>query len=493
MARVSVLGGGLAGCEAAWQLAQRGHEVQLVEMRPLRSTPAHRTDGLAELVCTNSFKSEDLANAHGLLKAEMRDLGSLLLSAAAETRVPGGTALVVDRHAFSARMTERVLSHPRISLVRGEATSLPEGPAIVATGPLTSPALTANVARVLGGDEGLAFYDSIAPIIDGESIDRSIAFGASRWGRGVGEDDYLNCPMSREEYEAFLAALRQADVYAGHDWEGLPFGASEAVSGPGPGPNEPDAAREPRAEAERLTALDPGVPYFEGCLPVEVMVARGADTLRFGPMKPIGLRDPRTGRRPWAVVQLRREDAAGQMWNLVGFQTRIRTAEQRRVFRMIPGLERAEFLRYGSIHRNTYLNFPARLTFYGAPASRPAVIFAGQLTGVEGYTESAASGVLAGVNLDRLLRGEVPTVPPPSTMLGALFRYLRTAEPGRFQPMNSNFGLIDPLEQPVRDKGQRRQAVLERARAAFAAWMRENGIERAEVPGAATGVAGEGP
>ena len=463
MARVQVIGGGLAGCEAAWQLAERGHDVELVEMRPVRSTPAHQTDNLAELVCTNSFKSEDLANAHGLLKAEMRDLGSLLLRVADEARVPGGTALVVDRHVFSARMTEWVTGHRRVRLVRAEATSLPEGPAIVATGPLTSPALAADIARVLGGDEGLAFYDSIAPIVEGDSIDRSIAFGMSRWGKGGG-DDYLNCPMSREEYYRFLAELRAADVYAGHEWEGLPFGASEGAgagqgstlvgdggtaglrdSGDGDGETargrdgngghgdaatrrhgvtadargsdtpgvgdaaaptlrraEADGLRDPAVRGQDASAvLDPGVPYFEGCLPVEVMAARGDDTLRFGPMRPIGLRDPRTGRRPWAVVQLRREDAAGQMWNLVGFQTRLRTGEQRRVFRLVPGLERAEFLRFGSIHRNTYLNFPARLQRHGAPTMRPAMIFAGQLTGVEGYTESAASGILAGVNLDR--------------------------------------------------------------------------------------------
>ncbi len=491
MPRVKVLGGGLAGCEAAWQLAQRGHDVELVEMRPVRATPAHQTDALAELVCTNSFKSEDLANAHGLLKAEMRDLGSLLLRAAEDARVPGGTALGVDRHRFSARMTEWVTSHPRVTLVRQEATSLPEGPAVVATGPLTSPALTADIARVLGGAEGLAFYDSIAPIVDGDSIDRSIAFGAARWGKGTGEDDYLNCPMTREEYAAFYAALREADVYAGHAWEGLPFGASaDALSSPSPspGPDGAEAAREPDAREAEGARLDPSVPYFEGCLPVEVLAGRGEDTLRFGPMKPIGLRDPRTGKRPWAVVQLRREDAAGQMWNLVGFQTRLRTGEQRRVLRMIPGLERAEFLRFGSIHRNTYLDFPARLQFYGAPPARPAVIFAGQLTGVEGYTESAASGILAGVNVDRLIRGEGPVVPPPTTMLGALFRYLRGAEPGRFQPMNSNFGLIEPLTEHFRDKGQRRQALVERARAEFGEWMRAAGIERAEVPDLAAAV-----
>jgi methylenetetrahydrofolate--tRNA-(uracil-5-)-methyltransferase len=428
---VHVIGGGLAGCEAAWQLAQRGHHVTLVEMRGVRSTPAHQTDDLAELVCTNSFKSEDVQNAHGLLKAEMRDLDSILLRAADEARVPAGQALAVDRSVFARLMTEYIAGHPAITVRRAELTELPAEPAVIATGPLTSDTLTQQIAALLG-DEGLAFYDSIAPIISDDSIDTSIAFYASRWGKG-GDDDYLNCPMSREQYDTFIRELRAADVYPGHDWE--------------------------------------NIPYFEGCLPIEVMAERGHDTLRFGPMKPVGLRDPRTGTRPWAVVQLRREDQTGQMWNMVGFQTRLRTGEQRRIFRLIPGLQHAEFLRMGSIHRNTYLNFPAKLNDYGAPPSRPDLIFAGQLTGVEGYTESAASGVLAGINLHRIVAGEEPALPPPSTMLGALMRYLRTAEPGRFQPMNSNFGLLDPLPEPVRDKALRRQRTVERARADFAGWL----------------------
>jgi methylenetetrahydrofolate--tRNA-(uracil-5-)-methyltransferase len=431
MAQLLVVGGGLAGCEAAWQLAQRGHDVTLLEMRPCRATPAHQTAELAELVCTNSFKSEDTGNAHGLLKAEMRDLGSILLSTADATRVPAGQALAVDRELFARAMTARIEAHPRITVQRSELARLPDGPAVVATGPLTSEALASEVAALLG-DEGLAFYDSIAPIISDESIDTGIAFYASRWGKG-GDDDYLNCPMSRDEYDAFIGALRAADIYPGHDWE--------------------------------------KIPYFEGCLPIEVMAERGQDTLRFGPMKPVGLRDPRTDRRPWAVVQLRREDRSGQMWNMVGFQTRLRTGEQRRVFRMIPGLQNAEFLRTGSIHRNTYLNFPSRLNAYGAAPVRPDLIFAGQLTGVEGYTESAASGILAGINLHRLVTDAVPAVPPPTTMLGGLMRYLREAEPGRFQPMNSNFGLLDPLAEHVRDKAQRRALVVERARYDFADWM----------------------
>jgi methylenetetrahydrofolate--tRNA-(uracil-5-)-methyltransferase len=448
-ANATVVGGGLAGCEAAWQLAVRGHAVTLIEMRPVRATPAHRTDHLAELVCTNSFKSTDTSNAHGLLKAEMQQLGSILLDAAIAARVPAGTALAVDRDAFARRMSDRIRSHPRITIVRREVTQLPDGPCIIATGPLTSDALAAEIAALLG-DDGLAFYDAIAPIVAAESIDRNIAFAASRWGKGDG-DDYLNCPLDADQYAGFIAALRAADIYPGHDWE--------------------------------------KVPYFEGCLPIEVMAERGEDTLRFGPMRPVGLRDPRTSRRPHAVVQLRREDRAGQMWNLVGFQTRLRTGEQRRVFRMIPGLENAEFLRMGSIHRNTYLNFPARLNAHGSPHGRGDLVFAGQLTGVEGYTESAASGILAGINMDRLLRGLAPVVPPASTMLGALLRWLREAPPGAFQPMNSNFGLLEPLDSHVRDKGARRSALIDRARADFTAWIAEHGLALpAEVMEHAAGV-----
>jgi len=302
---------------------------------------------------------------------------------------------------------------------------------VIATGPLTSDALAAEIAALLGG-AGLAFYDAIAPIVSRDSIDLSVAYFASRWGRGEGDEDYLNCPLDREQYHAFIQALTAADVYPGHDWE--------------------------------------RIPYFEGCLPIEVMAERGPDTLRFGPMRPIGLRDPRTGRRPYAVVQLRREDAHGQVWNLVGFQTRLRTGEQRRVFRMIPGLEAAEFLRTGSIHRNTYLNFPAMLLPHGAPAARPELIFAGQLTGVEGYMESAASGILAGINLGRVVGGQDPVLPPATTMLGALQHYLATAEPGRFQPMNSNFGLLPPLPEILR-KDERKARLAARARADFLAWI----------------------
>jgi methylenetetrahydrofolate--tRNA-(uracil-5-)-methyltransferase len=305
---------------------------------------------------------------------------------------------------------------------------------VIATGPLTSDALSAAIRRALG-DDGLAFFDAIAPIVHGDSLDKRVVFAAGRFDE---DSDYLNCPMSRAEYDAFLESLKAADVYPGHDWE--------------------------------------NVPYFEGCLPVEVMAARGDDTLRFGPMKPIGLTDPRTGRRPWAVVQLRREDRAGQMWNLVGFQTRLRTAEQRRVFTLIPGLADAEFLRWGSIHRNSYLNFPARLSEHGSLRNRDDLVFAGQLTGVEGYTESAASGILAGVNLDRVLRGLPAAVPPPTTMIGALMRYLRSGTPSSFQPMNSNWGLVEPLPESVRDKRIKRERMAERALSDLTAWMDARGI-----------------
>ena len=429
----TVVGGGLAGCEAAWALAERGVGVRLVEMRPAVGTPAHTSDRLAELVCSNTFKSTALTNAHGLLKAELRALGggSLLLRCADEARVPGGTALAVDRVVFAERATALVSEHPGIAVVREEAKLLPD-PGVVATGPLTSDALARAVAEAVGS-EALAFYDAIAPIVAADSLDETRLFRASRYGKGEGTD-YWNAPMSREDYDAFLAALTAADQYAAHEFD--------------------------------------AVPYFEGCLPVEEMAARGPDTLRFGPLKPVGLPDPRTGRQPHAVVQLRQEDRAGQMWNLVGFQTRLRTGEQQRVFRMIPGLEQAEFLRWGSIHRNAYVNSPRSLSEHLALRDRPATLFAGQITGVEGYTESLGTGLLAGLNLARILRGKQPLVPPPTTMLGALLRYLREADPTRFQPMNANFGLLAPLDDPPRDKQQRKERLAERALADIAVFAR---------------------
>lgn len=439
---VTVVGGGLAGCEAALQLAQRGYDVRLVEMRPVRNTEAHQTENLGELVCTNSFKSEGPENAHGQLKREMRALGSVLLRSADQSRVAAGSALAVDRGLFSHEMTAAVEAEKRIGIVREECTSLPDGPTIIATGPLTSDALSDAIQETLG-DGGLAFFDAIAPIVHRDSVDESIVFAAGRFDE---DSDYLNCPMNEEEYISFIEALNEGEAREGPDWD--------------------------------------AVPYFEGCLPVEVMASRGFDTLRFGPMKPIGLSDPQTGKRPWAVVQLRREDRAGQMWNMVGFQTRLRVGEQRRIFTMIPGLADAEFLRLGSIHRNSYLNFPECLSQHGAALTRPDLVFAGQLTGVEGYTESAASGIMAGINLARILSGEDAIVPPPTTMIGGLFQYLREAKPGHFQPMNSNWGLVEPLGKRVKGKKQRRQMLAARAQEDFLAWMAAQGLDAVVAPAA---------
>ena len=428
--RITVVGGGLAGSEAAWQLARMGHAVDLYEMRPVRPTPAHQTAHLAEIVCTNSFKSENLDTPHGLLKAEMRTLGCLLLEVADEFRVPAGSALAVDRDLFAGAVTTRLEAEPGIRIVREEITDLPPAPAIIATGPLTSDALSETIRERLGTD-GLSFFDAIAPIFSRESIDDSIVWLGSRYDKG--EAAYLNCPLDEAQYEAFIDALLEADIYEGHDWE--------------------------------------NVPYFEGCLPIEVMARRGRDTLRFGPMRPVGLNDPETGRRHHAVVQLRAEDLKGRMWNLVGFQTRLRRGEQEHVFRMIPGLGEAEFLRYGSIHRNAYLCFPRALSAHGGLPSEPNLLFAGQLTGVEGYTESIASGLLAAINIDRMLRGVDPVLPPPTTMLGGLYRFLREANPDHFQPMNANFGLLDPLEERVRGgKRKRRAAYSSRALEEFQRW-----------------------
>ncbi|MBI3567638.1 MAG: methylenetetrahydrofolate--tRNA-(uracil(54)-C(5))-methyltransferase (FADH(2)-oxidizing) TrmFO [Gemmatimonadetes bacterium] len=454
---VTVVGGGLAGSEAAFQLAERGYEVVLREMRPVRGTPAHKTDRLAELVCSNTFKSTEVTNAHGLLKAEMRALGSLLMRAADAARVPAGSALAVDRDVFSAAVHERVASHPRVRIERGEVTALPS-PGIIATGPLTSDALAQAIGARLGV-ASLAFYDAIAPIVAVESVDETVAFRAARYDKetmsGAGDEGaYLNCPMDRAQYEAFLDALTAADQHHGHEFD--------------------------------------AVPYFEGCMPIEEMAKRGRESLRFGPMKPVGLDDPRTGRWAYAVVQLRREDRAGRMWNLVGFQTRLRIPEQQRVFRMIPGLEQAEFLRFGSIHRNSYVNSPASLTPHLSLRDDPRVLFAGQLTGVEGYTESTATGLLAAINLDRLLRGLEPVVPPPTTMLGALYRYMREAEPKHFQPMNANFGLLEELATVPRDKAKKRALYAERALAELASWMTRHDVQPVALDGAASPAADRG-
>jgi methylenetetrahydrofolate--tRNA-(uracil-5-)-methyltransferase len=427
----TVVGGGLAGSEAAWALAERGIRVTLYEMRPAVPTPAHRTDRLAELVCSNSFKSTDLTNAHGLLKAELRALGSLLLPCADLARVPGGTALAVDREIFSEAVHARVTSHPDITVRREEIAELPS-PGVVATGPLTSARLTdAMVARL--GSSALAFFDAIAPVVSDDSLDHERLYARSRYGKGEG-DDYLNAPLDRPAYDRFLDALLEADQHQGHDFD--------------------------------------QVPYFEGCLPVEEMARRGRETLRFGPMKPVGLPDPRTGREPHAVVQLRREDRAGQMWNLVGFQTRLRIPEQQRVFRMIPGLEQVEYLRFGSIHRNSYLNSPASLGPGLTARDDDRLFFAGQITGVEGYTESLGTGLLAGINLARRLEGRPVAVPPPTTMLGGLYRYLAEADPKHFQPMNANFGLVEPLPGKVK-KDRKKELLVERAQVELDRFLEE--------------------
>lgn len=444
--RATVVGGGLAGSEAAWALAERGVRVTLCEMRPVERTAAHQTDRLAELVCSNSFKSTELTNAHGLLKAELRMLGSLLMNAADRSSVPAGAALAVDRDLFSRWVHDKVLAHPNITLRREAVTEIPT-PGIIATGPLTSEGLASALAARLGL-QALAFYDAIAPIVSQDSLDASRLYALSRYGKGGG-DDYLNAPMTAGEYGQFVDALIGADQFSGHDFD--------------------------------------QVPYFEGCLPIEEMARRGTETLRFGPLKPVGLADPRTGREPHAVVQLRREDRAGQMWNLVGFQTRLRIPEQKRVFGQIPGLEAAEYLRFGSIHRNAYLNSPAALGPALAARDDDRLFFAGQLTGVEGYTESIATGLLAGVNLARRLEGKPAMVPPPTTMLGGLCRYLREADPKHFQPMNANFGLLEPLGVDGKDardgedgrdgkrgkmsKEAKKRRLVERAQADFAEWV----------------------
>ena len=423
---VTIVGGGLAGCEAAWALAERGVDVELYEMRPTRTTAAHQTGFLAEIVCSNTFKSLELVNAHGVLKAELQVLGSLLMDVAHEARIPGGAALTVDRTVFAKRVTQRVLDHPRITVVREEVTDLPS-PGIIATGPLTSDSLADTITSRLGLDS-LAFYDAIAPIVSDDSVDHTLLYRLSRYGKGDG-DDFLNAPLTGDAYETFVDALTVADQHVGHDFD--------------------------------------EVPYFEACLPIEEMAKRGRETLRFGPMKPIGLPDPATGKVPHAVVQLRREDRQGHMWNLVGFQTRLRIPEQKRVFTMIPGLREAEFLRFGSIHRNTYLNTPAALTAHLSARDDRHLLFAGQLVGVEGYTESLATGLLAGINMARLMAGDTPVIPPVETMLGALMQYVHEADPKRFQPMNANFGLLPPLDERAANKRERKRLLGERAVAAM--------------------------
>jgi len=429
---VTVVGGGLAGCEAAWQLAAAGVRVRLHEMRPAVTTPAHRTGDLAELVCSNSLRSDNPENAVGLLKREMEALGSLVIAAARASALPAGDALAVDRAAFAATITAAISAHELIEVVRGEHPGLPEGPAIVATGPLTSPALTAALESVLG-EGSLSFFDAIAPVVAYDSLDHARLFRASRYGKGGG-DDYLNAPMDRGEYERFVAALLAAETVA--------------VS---------DADRE--------------VPYFEGCLPIEVMAARGPDTLRYGPMKPVGLPDPRAGRVPHAVVQLRQDDLAAEHFNLVGFQTRMTVGAQKDVLRTIPGLEQARFARFGMIHRNTFVCAPRHLDACLRVTARPALRLAGQLTGVEGYVESAATGLAAGLFLAAELAGVAASPLPGWTAHGGLVRHLTERPPHRFQPANASWGLmLDPPIELPRGKRERRQAAAAHALAAVRAW-----------------------
>ena len=409
---VSVIGAGLAGSECAWQLAQRGIQVKLYEMKPEKRTPAHHTDAFAELCCSNSLRGAGLENAVGLLKEELRRLGSLILACADATRVEAGGALAVDRHGFANLVTERIRSHPNITVIPGEVTAIPEGEVVVASGPLTSDALAETLETLLGEGCGLHFYDAAAPLVSAASVDMESAWFGSRYDKGTA--DYVNCPMTEEEYTAFWEALTTAQEAEVHGFE------------------------------------DSQV--FEGCMPVEVMARRGRDTLRYGPLKPRGLKDPKTGREPYAVVQLRRDNAQGSIYNLVGFQTHLRFPEQKRVFSMIPALHDAEYLRYGVMHRNTFLDSPRYLNRYYQLKSEPRIAFAGQMTGVEGYVESAASGFLAGIELARRLRGMAPVDFPQETAIGALGLYVSNESIGNFQPMNVNFGIIPPLDHRVKGK-----------------------------------------
>lgn len=427
METVKIIGGGFAGVEAAWQLANRGIPVELYEMKPVRFSPAHSSSGLAELVCSNSFKAMRLGCAAGMLKAEMEMLGSLCVECAKATAVPAGGALAVDRDRFSALVTEKILSRKEITLIREEITEIPGGIVIIAAGPLASPALSEKIKELCGGN--LSFFDAAAPIVTAESINLEKAFMQSRYDRGE-PDDYINCPMNKEEYEAFYQALVTAECAETHE-----FDRRKGV--------------------------------YEGCMPIEVMASRGHDTIRFGPMKPAGLVDPRTGHRPWANLQLRKENRAGTMYNLVGFQTNLKFPEQKRVFSMIPALENAEFVRYGVMHRNTFIDSPRLLGADFGFRNRDGLYFAGQITGVEGYMESAASGILAGINAANRVLGEEIFVPSELTMTGALARYISDGSVSNFQPMGASFGLLPPLDEKIRDKKLRYEALAERGLAAL--------------------------
>lgn len=429
---VWVIGAGLAGCEAAWTLAQQGIAVRLYEMKPQQYTPAHQYKGFAELICSNSLKAARIGSAAGMLKEEMRILGSLTMEAAQQTSVSAGGALAVDRERFSDFITERILAHPLIEVVHQRVDHLPEGTGIVASGPLTEEHLAQDIAQ-LCGESYLSFFDAAAPIVTFESLDKDKVFFAARYGRG--EDDYINCPMDKEQYEAFYEQLVQAESVQLHSFE-----------------------------REQMKV-------YEGCMPVEVMAKRGADTLRYGPLKPVGLTDPHTGRRPWAVVQLRSENRQGSLYNLVGFQTNLKFPEQKRVFSMIPGLEQAEFVRYGVMHRNTFLDSPRLLESDLSLKKRPEIYFAGQITGVEGYVESAASGILAGHNLARRLRGEQPLQLPLDCMLGALVHYISDPSVSDFQPMGANMGILPPWQERVKDKAKRYELIANRGLDSLRAYL----------------------
>ncbi|EGC04602.1 methylenetetrahydrofolate--tRNA-(uracil(54)-C(5))-methyltransferase (FADH(2)-oxidizing) TrmFO [Ruminococcus albus] len=427
MEKAKVIGAGLAGCEAAVQLANAGIEVELYEMKPKKFTPAHKYKGFAELVCSNSLKADRIESAAGMLKEEMRRLGSVTMECAELARVSAGGALAVDREKFSDAVTERIRQNKLITVIEDEVTEVPDGYAVIATGPLTSDSLAESIGGICG--EYLYFHDAAAPIVTFESLDMEKAFFASRYGRG--DADYINCPMNKEEYEAFYNALVSAESA-------------------------------PLKEHDKEHFAKDGFKVYEGCMPVEVLAKRGEDTLRFGPLKPVGLTDPRTGKRPWAVVQLRAENTAGSMYNLVGFQTNLKFGEQKRVFSMIPGLENAEFMRYGVMHRNTFINSPKLLNEQFNMRQRPELYFAGQMTGVEGYIESAASGIFAGLSLARQMRGLAPVSLPATTMLGALSKYISSPDTENFQPMGCNMGILPEWDERVKDKKLKYKLLAER-------------------------------
>lgn len=441
---VTVIGAGLAGCEAAWQLANAGIKVRLCEMKPAKYTPAHKYSGFAELVCSNSLKASRVNSAAGLLKEEMRRLGSLTVSCAVETAVPAGGALAVDRTLFSDLVTEKIHSHPNIEICSGEVTEIPEGNVIIASGPLTSDALAESIKKISGGY--LSFYDAAAPIVTFESINMERAFFGARYGRG--DDDYINCPFTKEEYLEFYNAIVSAESAPLHDF---------------------DAPQELHNKNDSFTV-------YEGCMPIEVLAKRGEETMRYGAMKPVGLNDPVTNRRPYAVVQLRKENSSGTMYNIVGFQTNLKFGEQKRVFSLIPGLENAEFVRYGVMHRNSFLNSPKLLDADFSLRSDRRIFFAGQITGVEGYMESAASGIMAGLNCARRLSGKETLILPETTMIGALSRYISDETVKSFQPMGANFGVLPPLPDKIRDKSERYMALAKRAMGDLESFKGENGI-----------------